>query len=240
MEVERIKFFNGLGEVIFKRSKKAKRLIIRVKTAEKVNVSIPAFISYSQAESFVLEKTPWIIQIKEQLREKAGERKIYNELSEFSTLHHVLQIERIEGEIIKRKISKGKILVSVPFTQEITSKIVQEKIRIAILETWKKEAKEILPGRIDKLAKQYGFQFRSLSIKNMNTRWGSCTGHNGINLSLHLVRLPDYLCDYIILHELVHTVHKNHGKYFWESLDKLCGNAKEKARELKKFHLENW
>jgi len=197
MGEERIINFDGLGEVNFKKSKRARRLTIRVKTEKDVNVTIPFHVSYRQAESFVREK-------------------------------------------ILRKIREGKILVSVPFTQVITAPDVQAKIRLAILETWRKEAKAILPGRIDELAKNHGFQYRSLSIKNMKTRWGSCTGQNGINLNLHLVRLPDHLCDYIILHELVHTIHKNHGKYFWATLDKHCGDARGKAQELKRFRLEIW
>jgi predicted metal-dependent hydrolase len=240
MEVERIIFFEGLGNIFFKKSKRARRLTIRIKTASEISVTIPSFISYRQAESFVREKAPWIRQTRENLIEKAGELTVFHELSEFSTLNHELKIERIEGEKVIRKIGNGKILVSVPFTQEIASRVVQEKIRSAILEAWRKEAKAILPDRVNALADKYGFQFKSLSIKNMKTRWGSCTGKNGINLNLHLVRLPEQLCDYIILHELVHTVHKNHGKYFWESLDKLCGDAKGKAKQLKSFRLDIW
>jgi predicted metal-dependent hydrolase len=240
MEVERIIFFDGLGEVFFKKSKRAKRLTIRVNTANDIKVTIPAFISYNRAIEFVKEKAAWIRSTKEKLAERTGDITIFNELTEFSTLHHDLHIERIEGEVVKRKIGSGKILVSVPFTQEMTSKAVQGKIRTAILEAWRKEAKAILPGRIDELAKRNGFQYRSLNIKNMKTRWGSCTGHNGINLNLHLVRLPEHLSDYIILHELVHTIHKNHSKFFWESLEKYCKDSKAKARELKNFRLEIW
>jgi predicted metal-dependent hydrolase len=240
MEVERIIFFNEIGEIIFKKSKRAKRLTIRIKTANDIKVTIPCYVSYRQAENFVLEKLSWIKQTVGNLKDRTGELTIFHELSEFSTLHHELRIERIDGEIVKRKISDGKILVSIPFTQEVRSKIIQDKIRSAILEAWRKEAKAILPGRIELLAKRHGFKYGSLTIKNMKTRWGSCTSHNGINLNLHLVRLPEYLSDYIILHELVHTIHKNHGNYFWESLDKLCGNAKMKAKELKNFRLETW
>jgi predicted metal-dependent hydrolase len=240
MEVERKIFFDVLGDVLFKKSKKAKRLTIRVKTADDVKVTVPAFISYKRAIEFVKEKASWIRNTKEKLAERTGDITIFNELTEFSTIHHDLHIERIEGEVVKRKIGSGKILVSVPFTQEVTSKAVQGKIRNAILEAWRKEAKAILPGRIHELAKRNGFQYRSLNIKNMKTRWGSCTGHNGINLNLHLVRLPEHLSDYIILHELVHTIHKNHSRFFWESLEKYCKDSKAKARELKNYRLELW
>jgi predicted metal-dependent hydrolase len=240
MDGERIIYFEGLGDVLFKKSKRAKRLTIRIKSPNDIRVTIPFYLSFKQADSFVLEKSAWIKKTKENLTESAGQRTVFHELSEFSTLTHILQIERIEGEVVKRKIGEGKILVSVPFTHEVTSRQVQEKIRNAILEAWRKEAKTILPDRIDQLAKQHGFHYRSLSIKNMKTRWGSCTGRDGINLNLHLIRLPDHLSNYIILHELVHTVHKNHGKYFWASLDKLCGDAKGMAKELKNYRLDIW
>lgn len=240
MQSERILFFEGLGEVSFKRSKKAKRLTIRVKTNSEVTVSIPWLVSFAKAEAFVLEKSEWIRFTLAKIAEKTEKQTIFNELTEFSTLHHELKLERIEGEKILRKIGKGKILVSIPFTMEVSHKMVQQRIKSAIIDAWRIEAKAILPGRIEALAHQYGFKFHGLSIKNMKSRWGSCTGRNTINLNLHLVRLPLHLCNYVILHELVHTVHKNHGKYFWENLDKLCGDSKALAKELKNFRLEIW
>ncbi len=240
MDVERILFFDGLGDITFKKSRRAKRLTIRVKSADEVIVTIPWLVNFGKAESFVIEKALWIKSTMLKIAERAGEITQFNELTEFSTSKYELKIERIEGEKIIRKIGNGKILVSIPFTLEVSSKPVQIIIRGAILEAWRKEAKEFLPSRVDYLANQYGFRYNSLSIKNMKSRWGSCTGRNKINLNLHLIRLPQHLSDYIILHELVHTIHKNHGKYFWESLDKLCGDSKAKAKELTKYQLEIW
>ncbi|HIP35703.1 MAG TPA: M48 family peptidase, partial [Crocinitomix sp.] len=55
-------------------------------------------------------------------------------------------------------------------------------------------------------------------------------------LSLHLMRLPEYLIDYVILHELCHTIEKNHGKYFWALLEKVSPGARKLAKELKKYN----
>jgi hypothetical protein len=57
-------------------------------------------------------------------------------------------------------------------------------------------------------------------------------------LNLHLMRLPPALIDYVILHELVHTIHRNHGKEFWKMLDRLTGNARGMAKEMKMYHTE--
>jgi predicted metal-dependent hydrolase len=240
MGIERIIFFDGIGEIKFKRNSRARRLTIRVKTPGDINVTVPAFVNFNQAEAFVKEKAGWIRKTQERLNERSQGTELFHDLTEFSTISHVLKIERIDGDKIKRKIGNSEILVSVPFTVEISSQPAQEKIREAIIETWKKEAKTILPERIERLAFEYGFKFTGLSIKHMGTRWGSCSGKNKINLNLHLVRLPLHLCDYVILHELVHTIHKNHGPKFWETLDRICGDAKGKARELRNYRIEIW
>ena len=61
---------------------------------------------------------------------------------------------------------------------------------------------------------------------------------NNINLSLHLMRLPDRLVDYVILHELSHTKVKNHSKEFWSLLDSVSGNARKLDREVKECNIQ--
>ena len=100
---------------------------------------------------------------------------------------------------------------------------------------YRKEAKQLLPERVAFLAKQDGFSYNNLSIKNIKSRWGSCSAKNNINLSIYLMKLPDELIDYVILHELTHTIHKNHGKDFWNYLDKITGKPKELAARIKKY-----
>ena len=85
------------------------------------------------------------------------------------------------------------------------------------------------------LAEKFGFNYNKLFIKNLRSRWGSCSNRNNINLNLQLMRLPDKLIDYVILHELVHTEEKNHGEKFWAKLDAITGNAKVLAIEMKKY-----
>jgi predicted metal-dependent hydrolase len=65
----------------------------------------------------------------------------------------------------------------------------------------------------------------------MKTRWGSCTAGKGINLNSWLVMLPEYLSDYVILHELVHTKIPDHSSRFWEELDGITGGQSKKYRK---------
>ena len=115
---------------------------------------------------------------------------------------------------------------------------MQLAIRQAIELAWRKEAKKLLPGRVKELAAAHNFEYKNVAIKNSKTRWGSCSFDNKINLSLHLMRLPDHLVDYVILHELVHTKVKTHSKDFWQLLDIVSGDARKLDREVKAYGIK--
>ena len=96
-------------------------------------------------------------------------------------------------------------------------------------------ARKHLIDRLYFLSQKYGFNYNRVFIKNQKTRWGSCSAKNNINLNITLVRLPDELIDYTILHELVHTRVKNHNRRFWDQMDKLLGDAKKLDRKLSEY-----
>ena len=98
-------------------------------------------------------------------------------------------------------------------------------------------ARQHLIERLNILSQKHGFNYRKVFIKNQKTRWGSCSGKNNINLNINLIRLPDELIDYTILHELVHTRVKNHSRRFWDQMDKLLGDAKKLDRKLIEYRV---
>ena len=100
------------------------------------------------------------------------------------------------------------------------------------------EARKVLADRVRELARAHGFTYNRIFIKSQRTLWGSCSGRNNINLNVNLLRLPEALRDYVILHELVHTRHKNHSKAFWCELDRYVGDGKALQRQLRNFRLD--
>ncbi len=99
------------------------------------------------------------------------------------------------------------------------------------------KAKRKLSRRLKYLADKHGFTYKRAFIRNQRTRWGSCSQKNDISLNMKLVRLPDELMDYVILHELAHTRCKNHSSEFWAELDRLVGNGKGMDAQLKAYGL---
>jgi predicted metal-dependent hydrolase len=98
-------------------------------------------------------------------------------------------------------------------------------------------AREKIALRIRELALENGFSYAGLTVRNQKTRWGSCSACNAISLNIQLARLPGALMDYVILHELVHTRIKGHGRDFWQELDRYAGDARALRRELRKYML---
>lgn len=82
------------------------------------------------------------------------------------------------------------------------------------IEVFRGQAKRELPPRLTELAVRYGFEYSKVAIKHNSTNWGSCSIRNNINLNLNIVRLPRALQDYILLHELCHLRHHDHGQAF--------------------------
>jgi hypothetical protein len=97
------------------------------------------------------------------------------------------------------------------------------------------KAKRKLTRRLKHLAEKHGFTFNRVFIRNQKTRWGSCSHRNNISLNMKIIRLPEELMDYVILHELVHTRFKNHSTDFWAELNRLVGNGKTMASSLREY-----
>ncbi|MEN6473305.1 MAG: YgjP-like metallopeptidase domain-containing protein [Syntrophaceae bacterium] len=89
--------------------------------------------------------------------------------------------------------------------------------------------------RLSELAHQHGLSFSRLTIRHQKTRWGSCTQSGAISLNRALARLPQRLMDYVILHELLHTRIRGHGRQFWEELEKLHPQARDHHRQLHRY-----
>ena len=99
----------------------------------------------------------------------------------------------------------------------------------------KQEALKLLPERLASLASKHSFRYKSVRIKKLVSRWGSCSNDRVITLNYFLMQLPWHLIDYVLIHELVHTKHLNHSLDFWLEFDKVYPEAKITRRQLKEY-----
>lgn len=107
----------------------------------------------------------------------------------------------------------------------------------AEVERLRAEAKAVLPPRLAALASLHGFTYNKVRIKHNSSNWGSCSELGNINLNLNIMRLPEHLRDYVMLHELCHLRYLNHGPEFHALLESVCPDHRALGRELKSYKL---
>jgi predicted metal-dependent hydrolase len=205
---QNILYYTGIGDVSFVRSHRARNLSIRINQQGEVRVTMPSFVSQKRAERFLHSKQEWVLKRLNGL----------NHMNCRGTLPPEGGAIQIRGRDYVVHLLRG-----------------DADVEAAIWRVLQKEALHYLPGRVTELSEKHGYKISGLKIRRMKTRWGSCTARKSINLNSWLVMLPEYLSDYVILHELVHTRIPDHSIRFWEELDGITGGlSMEYRRELRK------
>ncbi len=96
------------------------------------------------------------------------------------------------------------------------------------------KAREIIPKRVEYFSRLTGLVPTGLRITSAKTRYGSCSGKNSLNFSLYLMLYSAGAIDYVVLHELCHIKHKNHGRDFYGLIARYMPDYKEYVKELRK------
>ena len=225
---------NDIGPVLLTTPPRAKRLSIKVRPFKGIEVCIPKGTPPAHVAAFIKKNKQWMKKALEKIRAKEEQLTIFDENSKFSTRSFALKIEPDNISDVKLKLKDGILHVRYPSHMNVKTQSIQSVIRFGIEEALRAEAKLKLPERVNVLSRINGFSYNKVFIKNLKSRWGSCSNVNNINLNLHLMRLPEHLIDYVILHELCHTKEKNHGPGFWNLMHQVTnGKAKMYEKEMK-------
>lgn len=128
-----------------------------------------------------------------------------------------------DNEIERMVISKSKWIdehmLKVQSTIDERSKL--EKITFEQLKELADQAVEYIPKRVKYYAEKENFIYNKITIKNLVSRWGSCSTKGNLNFNCLLMLTPDYVIDYIVVHELCHLREMNHSEKFWAEVEKI-------------------
>jgi len=226
-----------VGQVSFIISERSRRIRLSVKSDGEIVVSMPRSVQYQDAIRFAESKTDWIV--KQQSKIRAG-LTLFAPESCFRTRFHKLAITKGNTDKVYNRVGNGVIQIFIPERINHEQPKIQEFIKKTLVDVMRWEAKIYLPKRLKELAEKHGFKYQNVSIKNASTRWGSCSSANNINLNLHLMRVPEHLIDYVLLHELAHTVVKNHGEKFWLLLEQCYPNARKADKEMNNYRTQTF
>jgi hypothetical protein len=218
-----------IGNVVLQKRRGSRSIRLTIGHDGVVKVSMPTWSPYHVGEAFARSKVDWIAK-----QQTTKQRHVFEPADRVGKGHRV-RFEHEHRSNITTRVTKLEVIVRLPFDVQTTDKDVQDQVHKAAIRALKQEAKELLPGRLDQLAQQHGFSYKSVSIKQLKSRWGSCSSHQEIALNCFLMQLPWDLIDYVILHELVHTRVMAHGPRFWSELDKYVSNLAIKRKTMRSY-----
>jgi predicted metal-dependent hydrolase len=216
-----------LGPICILQNPSVKNISIRLKSTGEIILTYPTARSKTRALSFLDTKTNWIIQ----------RRKHFQSITQKFDLRLPIKTKLHEiRECNKTPESEQKNIIYIENSPQKSHEQHIEEIKLTLKKIWRKEAQLLLPERVEQIAQRFGFRYGRISLRACRTRWGSCSANNDISLNINLMQLPDELIDYIIIHELCHTVHKNHGSEFHNLVDKCTNGAEfELRKKLKNY-----
>lgn len=214
-----------------------KNMYIRVNPPNgDVTVSAPAKATEEAVRYFVLRKAPEIARIRERMLAQPRQTKreyVSGEACYLWGKPHMLQVV-YEGRRYHIEKAPNRIMMTVPEGASA------EKRGEALNEWYRSELKRILPPLLKKCEERVGVQANACDIRYMKTRWGSCNvAEKRILINLQLVKKPIQCLEYVLIHELVHLLEKNHTRRFTALVAKYCPHWKEAKRLLNDMPLDH-
>ncbi|MDO8336455.1 MAG: SprT family zinc-dependent metalloprotease [Candidatus Saccharibacteria bacterium] len=219
----------GIGEVILARRRGTRSLRLSVNGGN-IRLGIPLAISEQQAVNFILSKKDWILKHHKTAVLLSNGARIGKA--------HRLAFEPTSGQKITTKLIDNKALVRLPTSIQTTDSEAQTAAKRVCRKALELEANSLLPQRLKAFADKTNASYKTVKIRFLKSRWGSCSPHNDIVLSAYLIQLPWELIDYVIIHELAHTKNHNHGQNFWNEVTKLVPDYKAKRKLLKTYQTD--
>ena len=204
--------------------KPVKHARIRVDEQQTVRVIVPDRFSDSEINLLLDQKETWI----------------NNKLDFFTNRPVIIPLDKDQLLYLGEKYTfkkydelKKQVLI------DSENKIIQsdyDLLNPAIQLNWYKlEARKVILKRLEELAKPYGFSYNRVFIRNQKTKWGNCSGKKNLSFNWRLIKSPQYVMDYVIMHELVHTEIFKHTRQFWVKLKSVYPKYKESIQWLDRY-----
>ncbi len=209
---------------VHKKSSRSRSVKIHVERDGTVVVTTPERFATSRIPRYVEEARSWI---ENRLLEVKTKPQLFSETQVyfFGEPRELITTDNMDGEVIVRG---NKIYVS-PIT---VSKLAVK----TLIEKWlKHRCSEYCLERLELLARKMGVEYRGVRFKQQKTCWGSCSSDKNLNFNWRLIHAPKEVIDYVIIHELAHTVHLNHSHAFWDLVAKYDPDHPFHRGWLKRF-----
>ncbi len=204
--------------VRYVRHRRARRYIVSLNTDGSVRVTLPRRGSLRGAQAFARQSTGWIAKqlAKPDVRSclqrdwQPGHRFLFR--GETVTL-------ALDADTNPRPPGHWRVTFA---DQSVPVPAGSENLRPPVERHLWDLARRELPPRLHRLATTHGLAVKRVTVRNQRTLWGSCSRRGTVSLNWRLVQTPSFVCEYIMLHELMHLRVMSHSKRFWRQVEKVC------------------
>ena len=198
-------------------------------------VRAPQRATNRQISKLVEQKAEWI-----RARQTQALARPKAEVHQFTSGEHFWYMGRsypllvMQGNQDRLEFSGGQFKLSLHAESPLRYSRACKEIAQAVFTEWyRRQARQVLEERVALLARRWGYNYRQVKITSAHTRWGSCSTRGTLSFPWRLVMAPPLVIDYVVIHELVHTVVMGHGQAFWKSVQALIPEYKPYIRWLK-------
>lgn len=201
-------------------------LRLNIRPNGEIVLSAPRRSSRSKLERFIDRSR---VSLRTSL-DKLGNKVTYHD-GDLIGREHYLKIKlgvRAQSQIIGNQ-------VVVTTVNDMTDYQLGQLLRQAVAKALRREAQHYLPKRLHYFAEKFNYRYDKVRLTYAKSRWGSCSSSGTISLNIALMQLPTELSDYVLLHELTHTVHMNHGDGFWRDMELHMPGARELNDRLRQY-----
>lgn len=201
---------------------KRKTLSLQINQNAELIIRAPQRITEEEIQSFVNEKSRWIEGKQKEIKSRISEKHTYRDGELFLYLGN-------QYPLSISKLNKGFTFSGERF---VVNEVCRDKS--SAFEQWyKQQFSEVILPRVYYFAKQHKLQFNEVRLKKQKTLWGSCSSSNNLNFNYLLMMAPMQVIDYVIVHELSHTIHKDHSNRFWALVESILPDYKLANKWLK-------
>lgn len=213
--------------------KPVKNINLRIRADQCVYVSAPKDVAAKMVDAFVVEKSAYILRalkkFKDRNRETVSENKFVNG-----------EAVKFLGRNLRLKIknaSRSKVESDESYVTLYVKDVQDADLKKRVLETWlRKKCKDEITAICKKVypqVKKYGIAFPEIQLREMVSRWGSCSPKKGfVTFNTALIAMPVSCIEYVVTHEFTHFLYPNHSKKFYQQLATFMPDWEERKKRL--------
>lgn len=224
--------------VIVRSARRTRTIAFTIDPNAGLRIMAPLRTRRSTIQAMLQHRAPWILA-KLSEHQKAKEVNMPQDFVDGETFSYMgnncrLRVTQSEAQPQGCRLKPRFLWINIADVN-LSAEGLKQEVRLEILLWIKKRAKIKFKKRMDLWSKKLGVSYKKLLITDPARQWGSCTVDNIVRLNWRLMMAPLPLIDYVVAHELVHIIHKNHSSRFWGTLGKFMPDYQERRKKLRRI-----